>query len=78
MSATRVPKLPVPLTSMALEPRKRPVQGRSAETVRVTLEAAASILESRGLSGFTANAVAERAGNKHWFALPVFPLQRRP
>jgi AcrR family transcriptional regulator len=44
------------------KPRKTPRQARSAETVRVILEAAARILESQGLAGFTTNAVAERAG----------------
>jgi AcrR family transcriptional regulator len=45
-----------------LEPRKTPSQRRSAETVRVILEGAARILEERSLTGFTTNAVAERAG----------------
>jgi len=43
-------------------PRKTPRQGRSAETVRVIVEAAARILERDGLGPFTTNAVAERAG----------------
>jgi len=43
-------------------PRKMPRQGRSAETVRAIVEAAARILEQDGLGGFTTNAVAERAG----------------
>ncbi|ATY34032.1 TetR/AcrR family transcriptional regulator [Sphingomonas psychrotolerans] len=42
--------------------RKAPRQARSAETVRVIVEAAARILEKGGLGGFTTNAVAERAG----------------
>ena len=42
--------------------RKAPLQARSVETVRVIVEAAAHILEKVGLSGFTTNAVAERAG----------------
>ena len=42
--------------------RKTPRQARSAETVRVIVEAAARILEHDGLGGFTTNAVAERAG----------------
>jgi AcrR family transcriptional regulator len=45
-----------------LKPRKTPRQQRSTETVNVILEAAARILERRGLDGFTTNAVAERAG----------------
>ena len=42
--------------------RKRPIQARSAETVRVIVEAAARILETDGLEGYTTNAVARRAG----------------
>lgn len=38
------------------------MQSRSAETVAVIVEAAARVLESRGLDGFNTNAVAERAG----------------
>lgn len=45
-----------------LKPRKTPRQQRSTETVNVILEAAARVLECRGLDGFTTNAVAERAG----------------
>jgi AcrR family transcriptional regulator len=45
-----------------LNPRKRPVQLRSTETVRIILEAAARILEERGFAGYTTNAVAELAG----------------
>ncbi|WP_145618574.1 TetR/AcrR family transcriptional regulator [Nitrospirillum bahiense] len=45
-----------------LKPRKSPTQARAAETVRIILEAAARILETRGLEGFNTNAVAERAG----------------
>jgi AcrR family transcriptional regulator len=43
-------------------PRKQPSQPRSRETVAVILEAAARILESRGLDGYNTNAVAEKAG----------------
>jgi AcrR family transcriptional regulator len=45
-----------------LKPRKSPVQRRSAQTVEAVLEAAARILETHGLAGYTTNAVAERAG----------------
>lgn len=45
-----------------LDPRKSPKQARSAATVEIILEAAARILESKGLNGYTTNAVAERAG----------------
>lgn len=42
--------------------RKSPVQARSAETLRSIVEAAARILETDGLEGYTTNAVAKRAG----------------
>ncbi|MGK9165381.1 TetR/AcrR family transcriptional regulator [Inquilinus limosus] len=45
-----------------IKPRKTPGQARSVETVAVILEAAARILEERGLTGYTTNAVAVRAG----------------
>lgn len=45
-----------------LEARKRSVQRRSAATVDAILEAAARILESAGLAGYTTNAIAARAG----------------
>jgi AcrR family transcriptional regulator len=51
-----------PLARKRLEPRKRPAQLRSAETVNAVLEAAARILERDGLECYTTNAVAERAG----------------
>ena len=47
---------------MLLEPRKRPHQQRSAATVDAILEAAARILERKGLDALTTNAVAELAG----------------
>ena len=46
----------------ALEPRKAPVQARSAATVAIILEAAARILERDGLGGYSTNAVARVAG----------------
>ena len=42
--------------------RRIPRQSRAAETAAAILEGAAQILEAGGLSGFTTNAVAERAG----------------
>lgn len=42
--------------------RRNPRQARAAETVAAILEAAAQILEAGGLTAFTTNAVAERAG----------------
>src|ERR1700755_1104317 len=47
---------------IALQPRKKPRQSRSVETVGIILEAAARVLEERDLAGYTTNAVAERAG----------------
>jgi AcrR family transcriptional regulator len=44
------------------KPRKRPSQARSRETVRAILEAAARILEERGIAAATTDAIAERAG----------------
>jgi AcrR family transcriptional regulator len=42
--------------------RRIPRQARSEETVAAILEGAAQVLEARGLTYFTTNAVAERAG----------------
>ena len=44
------------------KPRKTPVQARSTATVDAILEAAARILETEGLEGYTTNAIAKRAG----------------
>jgi AcrR family transcriptional regulator len=46
----------------ALKPRKRPLQARSQETVRVILEAAVRVLSKESLAGFNTNRVAEVAG----------------
>lgn len=59
---TRISKSQKSTRRPSLKPRKTPSQGRSVETVSVILEAAARILEERGLDGYTTNAVAERAG----------------
>ena len=45
-----------------LSPRKKPAQRRAAFTVHAILEAAAHILEHRGLEGYTTNEIAARAG----------------
>lgn len=45
-----------------LAPRKSPLQDRSAATVAAILEAAARVLERRGLDALTTNRVAEAAG----------------
>jgi len=52
---------PVPV-SVQVNPRKRPVQGRSKETCEAILGAAARILEERGLEAANTNAIAELAG----------------
>ncbi|MBS0220666.1 MAG: TetR/AcrR family transcriptional regulator [Proteobacteria bacterium] len=49
-------------TTSPLRPRKTPRQPRSSETVASILEAAAQVLETKGLEGFNTNAVAQRAG----------------
>ncbi len=45
-----------------LRPRKLPVQARARATHDAIIEAAAQIVRAGGLSAFTTNAVAERAG----------------
>lgn len=45
-----------------VEPRKRPAQRRSRETVEFVLEAATQLFGELGYSGTTTNKVAERAG----------------
>lgn len=45
-----------------LSPRKQATQARAASTVDAIVEAAARILETAGLEGYTTNAVARRAG----------------
>lgn len=47
---------------VGVSPRKRPVQGRSEETVGYILEAAARLFEDLGYAGTTTNKVAELAG----------------
>ncbi len=48
--------------TLVTTPRKKAGQTRSADTIKVILEAAARILEERGLAGYNTNAIAERAG----------------
>ncbi len=52
----------LPPDQSSMKPRKSARQARSAATVEVIVEAAARILETAGVAGFTTNAVAERAG----------------
>ena len=56
-----------------LNARKQPLQERSRETVGVILEAAARILEERGLEGYNTNAVAERGGISVGSVYQYFP-----
>jgi AcrR family transcriptional regulator len=53
--------------------RKQPLQERSRATVAVILEAAARILEERGLEGYNTNAVAERGGVSIGSVYQYFP-----
>lgn len=54
-------------------PRKQPRQQRSRDTVAVILEAAARVLEARGLEGYNTNAVAERGGISVGSVYQYFP-----
>jgi AcrR family transcriptional regulator len=55
------------------KPRKQPAQERSRETVAVTLEAAARVLERYGLEGYNTNAVALMAGVSIGSVYQYFP-----
>ncbi|HEY2142115.1 MAG TPA: TetR/AcrR family transcriptional regulator [Solirubrobacteraceae bacterium] len=46
----------------ALQPRRKPVQGRSLVTVEAILEAAAQVFERHGYAAGTTNRIAEQAG----------------
>ncbi|PFH08927.1 AcrR family transcriptional regulator [Collimonas sp. PA-H2] len=46
----------------SLKPRKVPQQSRAGQTVAAILEAAARILETKGIEGLNTNIVAQRAG----------------
>jgi AcrR family transcriptional regulator len=56
-----------------IKARKQPRQQRSRETVTVILEAAARVLEERGLEGYNTNAVAERGGISVGSVYQYFP-----
>ncbi|WP_166297918.1 TetR/AcrR family transcriptional regulator [Bradyrhizobium sp. 2S1] len=56
-----------------MKARKQPLQQRSRETVAVILEAAARVLEQRGLEGYNTNAVAERGGISVGSVYQYFP-----
>ena len=46
----------------SLKPRKIPQQSRAEQTVATILEAAARVLETKGMEGMNTNLVAQRAG----------------
>jgi AcrR family transcriptional regulator len=46
----------------ALQPRRKPVQGRSTATVEAIVEAAAQVFARHGYAAGTTNRIAERAG----------------
>jgi AcrR family transcriptional regulator len=56
-----------------LSPKKRPLQARSRATYDALIEAAAHILEARGLDGLNTNSVAERAGASIGSLYQYFP-----
>ncbi len=60
-------------TKRGWEPRKRPVQDRSRETVGYVLEAAAQLFGELGYGGTTTNRVAERAGVSIGTVYQYFP-----
>jgi AcrR family transcriptional regulator len=60
----------------ALEPRKTPVQTRSAVTVRSICEAAIQVLLSHGAERFTTTRVASRAGVSVGTLYQYFPNKR--
>ncbi|WP_082709808.1 TetR/AcrR family transcriptional regulator [Burkholderia sp. TSV86] len=55
------------------QPRKRPRQARSAQTVELILEATARLLAERGYACMTTNMVAERAGVSVGSVYQYFP-----
>lgn len=63
-----------PVTAPA-EPRKRPRQARAAATVDAIVEAAARILETKGLEALNTNAVAEAAGVSIGSLYQYFPAK---
>lgn len=62
-------------TPLSINVRKHPRQARSAATVETILEAAARILETKGLGGFTTNAIAEKAGVSVGSLYQYFPTK---
>jgi AcrR family transcriptional regulator len=70
---TRVRKVDHVPRKRGLNARKQPRQERSRETVAVILEAAARVLETRGLEGYNTNAIAERAGVSIGSVYQYFP-----
>ena len=65
--------MPIRSSSKPLKPRKTPGQQRATATVAAIVEAAAHILETAGLDGYTTNAVAARAGASIGSLYQYFP-----
>jgi AcrR family transcriptional regulator len=61
---------------LALEPRKTPVQARSAVTVQAISEATIQVLLSHGVERFTTTRVAERAGVSVGTLYQYYPNKR--
>lgn len=60
----------------SIEPRKRPRQARATATVEAILEAAAHILERKGLAALNTNHIAERAGVSVGSLYQYFPTKQ--
>lgn len=65
----------MPSLTLPAEPRKRPRQARAAATVDAIVEAAARILETKGLEALNTNAVAEAAGVSIGSLYQYFPAK---
>ena len=59
---TRISKPGTTRSKASLEPRKKPIQARSIESVRSILEAATQVFEKYGYAHGTTNRIAKRAG----------------
>ncbi len=60
-------------TNRSWEPRKKPLQGRSRETVGFVLEAAAQLFGELGYEGTTTNNIADKAGVSIGSVYQYFP-----
>lgn len=64
-----------PKSITRMNPRKRPQQARSRQMQADILDAAVDLLRTHGLTGFTTNAVAERAGVSIGSVYQYFPAK---